>query len=100
AVCHEVAAYETVPETEDPNHARADLTENGADWITFASSSAVDNFHALKLKVKGHKIKCASIGPVTSARLISLGYKVHAEAHTHTIPGLIQAMISWETTSL
>lgn len=46
AIVDDVAVYQTVPETEDVSGAAARLLEEGADWLTFASSSAVENFHA------------------------------------------------------
>ena len=46
AIVDDVAVYKTVPETEDRNGARGRLIEGGADWITFTSSSTVENFNA------------------------------------------------------
>ena len=46
AIIDDVALYKTVPETEDRNGAAARFAEAGADWITFTSSSTVQNFHA------------------------------------------------------
>ena len=46
AIVDDIAVYQTVAETEDPDGAGAALQENGADWITFTSGSAVEHFHA------------------------------------------------------
>ncbi|MED6327121.1 MAG: uroporphyrinogen-III synthase, partial [Verrucomicrobiota bacterium] len=46
AIVDDIAFYKTVPETEDRNGAAESFEEDGADWITFASSSAVKNFDA------------------------------------------------------
>src|SRR5262249_47240754 len=46
AIVDDIACYQTVPETEDVNGAAAGLLAEGADWITFTSSSTVENFHA------------------------------------------------------
>ncbi len=49
AIVDEAIAYRTVPETEDASGALARFREEGADLITFTSSSTVENFLALKL---------------------------------------------------
>ena len=46
AIVDDVACYKTVPETEDVSGAAAQMLESGANWITFTSSSTVENFHA------------------------------------------------------
>jgi uroporphyrinogen III methyltransferase/synthase len=98
AIVDDVACYKTVPETEDLNGASARLLEDGADWITFTSSSTVENFHARfdlpALLKKFPQIKLASIGPETTRALVSLGLKPDAEAKPHTIEGLVQALVS------
>src|SRR6202171_6032506 len=49
AIVDEAFAYRTVPETRDVTGARRRLLEEGADLITFTSSSTVENFLALGL---------------------------------------------------
>ena len=67
------------------------LTKEGADLITFTSSSTVQNFLALGLPwPKGMRI--ASIGPVTSKTARDQGLKVDVEARQHDIDGLVQAI--------
>jgi len=96
AIVDDVAFYKTVPETEDRNGAAAQLIESGADWITFTSSSTVENFHARfdlpKLLQQFPDMKTASIGPETSKALSALGLKPTLEAKTHTIDGLVKAL--------
>lgn len=93
AIVDECLAYNTVPETEDPTGARARLTEEGADIITFTSSSTVKNFMALGIPLpQGCRI--ASIGPVTTATLKEYGLSPDTEAETHTIPSLVKAVCS------
>ena len=52
AIVDEAVAYRTVPETGEGDGARADalarFRREGADMVTFASGSAVENFLALK----------------------------------------------------
>jgi uroporphyrinogen III methyltransferase/synthase len=98
AIVDDIACYKTVPETEDRNEAAARLLEVGANWITFTSSSTVENFHARfdlpKLLAQFSKIQLASIGPETSKAILALGLKPAVEAKEHTIPGLVGALLS------
>lgn len=91
AIVDEALAYRTVPETRDITGARRRLLEEGADLITFTSSSAVENFLELGLPwAKGMQI--ASIGPITSKTARDRGLKVDMEARRHDIDGLVQAI--------
>jgi uroporphyrinogen III methyltransferase/synthase len=96
AIVDDIACYKTVPETEDRNGAAARMLEVGADWITFTSSSTVENFHARfnlpKLLEQFPRTRLASIGPETSKALIALGVKAAVEAREHTIAGLVAAL--------
>ena len=97
AIVDDVAFYKTIPETEDRNGAAEDFEENGADWITFASSSAVKNFDArfnlAKRCEDNPKLKLASIGPETTKALKELGLKPTAKARDHTIDGLAAVLL-------
>jgi uroporphyrinogen III methyltransferase/synthase len=101
AIVDDAPCYKTVPETEDRNGAAARLVEEGADWITFASSSAVTNFNArfdLKQLLTRHpRIQLASIGPETSKAIAALGLKAGLEAREHTIDGLVKAIVTAAT---
>src|SRR6202045_2387917 len=91
AIVDEAFAYRTVPETRDVTGARRRLLEEGADLITFTSSSTVENFLALGLPwPKGMRI--ASIGPITSKTAADHGLKIDIEARGHDIDGLVQAI--------
>jgi uroporphyrinogen III methyltransferase / synthase len=98
AIVDDIAVYKTVPETEDRNGAAAKLLEAGADWITFTSSSTVQNFHARfdlpKLVGEFPRLKLASIGPETSKALAALALKPAVEAKQHTVDGLVRALRS------
>ncbi|PIQ89563.1 MAG: uroporphyrinogen-III C-methyltransferase [Candidatus Omnitrophica bacterium CG11_big_fil_rev_8_21_14_0_20_42_13] len=66
------------------------------DWVTFTSSSTVENFIKLlgnDYRKKLIKVKLASIGPITSQALRRFGLKPHAEAKVYTIDGLIEAIV-------
>src|SRR5581483_8249279 len=91
AIVDEGFAYRTVPETRDSTGARRRLLEEGADLITFTSSSTVENFLALGLPwPKGMQV--ASIGPITSQTARENGLKIDIEAKRHDIPGLVEAI--------
>ena len=96
AIVDDLAVYKTVPETEDRTGAAARLQEDGADWITFTSSSTVENFHARfdlpKLLNKFPQTKLASIGPETSKAIAALGLNPTLEAKQHTIDGLVRSL--------
>jgi len=83
--------YETQPEGEDPSGARARYLREGAHWITFTSSSTVENWHALQLQPASGAPRpgAVSLGPVTSATLRKLGYEIAAQAPASTLDSLV-----------
>jgi uroporphyrinogen III methyltransferase / synthase len=91
AIVDEAIAYRTVPEQADVAGGQKRLREEGADLITFTSSSTVEHFFALCLPLPA-AVQFASIGPVTSAALRASGHPVHLEAASHDIPGLVEAI--------
>jgi uroporphyrinogen III methyltransferase/synthase len=97
AIVDDIAVYRTVAETEDRTGATARLAEEGADWVTFTSSSTVEHFHARfdlpKLVKQFPQLKLASIGPETSKAIVALGLKPTLEAKEHTTDGLIAALL-------
>ena len=92
AIVDECIAYRTVAETGDPTGAKARLTEQGADLITFTSGSTVDHFFALGLAWPEGCV-AGSIGPVTSDALRQHGRPPAFEAKAHDIPGLTAAIV-------
>ena len=91
AIVDVAVAYRTVPETNDVSGGMARFRDEGADLVTFTSSSTVENFLALKLPMP-QGIKVASIGPVTSKTATDQGLTVDAEAKVFDIPGLVDAI--------
>ena len=91
AIVDEAIAYRTVPETGDVSGGIARFKDEGADLITFTSSSTVENFMALNLPLPTG-LKTASIGPITSQTMRDLGLTVDIEAKEHDIPGLLRAI--------
>ncbi|MBR5876704.1 MAG: uroporphyrinogen-III C-methyltransferase [Akkermansia sp.] len=94
AIVDECIAYNTVPETQDPTGAKARLESEGADVITFTSSSTVRNFMAMGIPLP-QGCKVASIGPVTTATLREFGIEPHIVCETHNIPALTEAIATY-----
>lgn len=90
-------AYATVPETEDRSGHRARFLAEGADLVTFTSSSTVNNFCNVvdlpALAKQYPKMRFVSIGPVTSKTIQERGFTVEMEAKVHTIPGLVDSIV-------
>jgi uroporphyrinogen III methyltransferase/synthase len=96
AIVDEAVAYRTVPETADAGDAVERFKAEGADLVTFTSSSTVENFLARKLPMPPG-IKTASIGPVTSETLRENGMKVDIESKQSDIQSFIGAICAWFT---
>ena len=87
--------YETVPA-----HARLDdvterLKNNTLNYITFGSSSTVDNFFARipEELVRESGVRLACIGPVTAKTLNDHGLQAAVMPETFTIPALVDAIV-------
>jgi uroporphyrinogen III methyltransferase/synthase len=86
-----VALYETVREAPDE---KAIAAAQGADYITFTSSSTVKNL----TEALGDRFPAAarivSIGPVTSETVRKAGLEVAVEADRHDVDGLLSALLA------
>ena len=95
AIVDDIPVYQTVPETDDRNGAVARLEKEGADWITFTSSSTVEHFDArfgLVATLGKHGTSVLSIGPETTKALKKLGVEPAVEAQPHSIDGMVEAL--------
>jgi uroporphyrinogen III methyltransferase / synthase len=92
AIVDEANAYRTVPETTDASGALERFQAEGADLVTFTSSSTVENFLALKLPWPP-QMKTASIGPITSETMRKHGLPVDVEAARYDVDGLVGAVL-------
>ncbi len=96
AYCDDVAVYQTLRADGLPEAVLDGLRDGDIDWITFTSSSTFTNFLGL-LDEAGrsalHRVRLASIGPITSESIRQAGYAPTVEATTHTIEGLVQAIL-------
>ncbi len=91
----EIFVYDTVSEEIDCEE-REVLKNLNIDYITFTSSSTVENFANLiddeiSENIKGAKI--ISIGPITSKAAENNGFNVYREAKIYNIENLVKAII-------
>jgi len=85
-----LSLYETVREPPD---AEAVAAAQGADYVTFTSSSTVTNLTEALGDGFPSGARIVSIGPVTSETARAAGLSVDVEAERHDIEGLIQALL-------
>jgi uroporphyrinogen III methyltransferase/synthase len=89
-----VAAYRTAAPENLAARARDLLAgQHRPDWITFTSSSTVQNLSAAVGVEALTGIRVASIGPVTSATARKLGIAVDVEAAQFDEDGLVEAIL-------
>jgi uroporphyrinogen III methyltransferase/synthase len=89
-----VEAYRNVPPADGADRVRAVFSGvHRPAWITFTSSSTVNNFVEMAGRAALEGVRAASIGPVTSATLRAHGIEPAAEAREFTIDGLIAAIL-------
>jgi len=86
-----VEAYQTVVPADLAERARG-ILDRKPHWITFTSSSTVTNFIAAAGTEALHRMKIASIGPITSATLREHRIEPTVEAQPHTVGGLVDAL--------
>jgi uroporphyrinogen III methyltransferase/synthase len=85
-----VGLYETV--REEPCQQAVELAE-GADYLTFTSSSTVRNLVEALGERFPRRGRIVSIGPVTSEAARGAGLEVAVEAERHDIDGLLGALL-------
>jgi uroporphyrinogen III methyltransferase / synthase len=95
-IVDEATAYKTVPETDDSSGALERFRSEGADLVTFTSSSTVENFLALKLPWPT-QMKTASIGPITSETMRKNSLPVDVEATRYDVDGLVSSVLKLYT---
>ncbi|HWC00739.1 MAG TPA: uroporphyrinogen-III C-methyltransferase, partial [Bryobacteraceae bacterium] len=90
-----VEAYRTVvPEGAAAEAERIFSAARKPDWITFTSSSTVQNFAGMVGTDALASTRVASIGPVTSATARRLGIPVTVEAKVYTMDGVVEAILN------
>lgn len=92
----EVHTYESVIDTDMKDEVLELLEEENIDYITFASSSTVNNFIRIIGEENLDKLsntKIISIGPITSDTIRSLDLNLYEESKEATIDSMIKSMI-------
>jgi uroporphyrinogen III methyltransferase/synthase len=96
-----VAVYQTVQPTGDTSQFLRFLEAGNIDAIAFTSPSTVSNFMEMFASRKDELLRgletvaIAVIGPVTQARALELGLRVHISPSEYTIPALTRAMAEY-----
>jgi uroporphyrinogen-III synthase len=88
-----VEAYRNIVPPETAGKASEVFREPYPDWVTFASSSAVENLLLLIGTAPLRHVSIATIGPITSQTVAKSGLTVTSEAAVHTISGLVEAIV-------
>lgn len=95
----EIDIYRTLPAEIDKKDIELIMREP-VDYVTFTSSSTVDNFCKAVGKDDfvelSNRAKYVSIGPVTSEKIRELGGRVFCQASVSNIAGIIDAIIEAE----
>jgi uroporphyrinogen III methyltransferase / synthase len=86
-----VALYETLREAPEPEAIEA---AQGADYVTFTSSSTVRNLTEALGDRFPATARIVSIGPITSEAARDAGLEIHVEAGRHDVDGLLQALLA------
>jgi uroporphyrinogen III methyltransferase/synthase len=86
-----VALYETLREQPDEETVTA---AQRADYVTFTSSSTVENLTAALGERFPSGARVVSIGPVTSETARAAGLRVDVEAERHDVEGLLAALLA------
>ncbi len=90
--------YETVLADQDPEEVLGMLEMGELHYLTFTSSSTVDNFFAKvpaeKLAPYKDRLKIACIGPITAKTLESYGFAPSVMPEAFTIPALTGAIVA------
>ncbi len=90
--------YETALANQDTDEIVDALKNGEIHYVTFTSSSTVDNFFekipAETLRANKDAVKLATIGPVTTKTLSVHGFESDITPEEFTIPALVQALVN------
>ena len=91
--------YQTALAQQSPDEILKPLHQGEIHYITFTSSSTVENFFSLVdpkeiLACRKQGLKLICIGPVTAGTLQGFGLNADITPEDYTIPGLMQAMVN------
>lgn len=91
--------YQNVAPLENRDRLVQILAGGTIDWITFTSSSTVNNFFLIlgESRSQGQLPKLASIGSATTQTLVAHSLKPAFTADPQNLEGLCRGLIEWET---
>jgi uroporphyrinogen III methyltransferase / synthase len=88
--------YQTVPDHSQAELARQEIEGGRVDWVTFTSSSTVQNFvdalGADFVRAQRQKFRVACIGPITAQTAERLGLTPDAVAQNATVEALLSVV--------
>jgi uroporphyrinogen-III synthase len=87
-----ITVYRTVVPDALAEQARALFAAGPPDWVTFTSGSTVRNLLAAAGADSLAGVRCASIGPATTAVAGQCGLRIDAQAEPSTADGLAEAI--------
>jgi uroporphyrinogen III methyltransferase/synthase len=92
ATVDEIPIYRSMPDPEGGAAAREALERGTVDLVTFTSGSTVRFFAEAVGVEAARRARIATMGPITSETVRSLGLTVSVEAREATIDGLVEAV--------
>lgn len=93
AVVGQVVAYQNVDVADPDPQVLEQWDERGIDWVTVTSSAIARSLHRMWGR-RLQQTRLASISPITSQTLRELGLEPAAEAATHTMQGVVEALVA------
>lgn len=97
AVVDECCLYQAIVPQAKNNNGWQELLADDLDYITFTSSSTVNNFVKIigREQVESYikQVRVACIGPITAATAREQGFNIDVQASEYTIDGLINAIL-------
>ena len=91
--------YQTVPDNSQAELAKAEIEAGRVSWITFTSSSTVQNFvdtiGAEIIAAHREKFRIACIGPVTAKTAEQLNIMPDVVAENASVGALVKVILDW-----
>lgn len=98
--CQDLAIGRRVPADKIPEPAARALRQRRSLWATFCDPAAFERFATLMGGSDADsmaQLKLACAGPDTARAIRHLGLTVHAQAHPPGVPGLLHAILAYES---
>lgn len=98
--CQDLAIGRTVPAEKIPEPAARALRQRRLLWATFCDPAAFDRFATLLDGADADlmaQLRLASAGPDTARAIQRRGLTVHAQADPPGVPGLLRAILAYES---